>query len=73
MSKKPARSKAEAWEALERMAVREEAERIAALSDEELDAELAAHGIDPKAARARGAALAAELLAKRAKNQAPRG
>ena len=49
----------------EETAVRKEGERVAALTDAELDAELAAWGIDPKAARARGAALAAKLLAKR--------
>jgi hypothetical protein len=51
----------EAWDALERMALRDEAERVHALSDSELDKELAAKGIDPKALRARGAALAAKL------------
>jgi hypothetical protein len=40
-------------------------DRILALSDEALDAELRAEGLDPAAERARGAALARELLAAR--------
>lgn len=73
MNEKPKRSPAEVWEALEKEAIQEEADRVAALSAEELDAELAAQGIDPKAARERGAALAARLLAERAKKGEPRG
>jgi len=73
VTNKPKRSPAEVWAALETQAIRDEGERVAALSDEELDAELAAQGIDPKAARARGAALAAELLAERAKRKESRG
>jgi hypothetical protein len=53
----------EAWDALEKMALHDEAERVGALSDAELDAELAEEGMDPKALRARGAALAAQLKA----------
>jgi hypothetical protein len=53
----------EAWDALEKMALDDEAERVGALSDEEIDAELASEGLDPKALRARGAALAAKLKA----------
>jgi hypothetical protein len=73
VTKKPKRSPEQAWKALEEMALREEGERVASLTDEELDAELAASGIDPEAARARGAALAARLLAKQARSREPRG
>ncbi len=73
VNEKPKRSPAEVWALLEKEAIQEEADRVAALSPEELDAELAAQGIDPKAARERGAALAARLLAERAKKGEPRG
>jgi hypothetical protein len=53
-----------AWDAVEKMALEEEAERVAALGDEELDAELRREGLDPKAVRVRGEALAARLKAK---------
>jgi|SRR5882672_1242540 len=53
-----------AWDALEKMSLAEEAERVRALTDEELDRELTAHGKDPKALRARGQALAARFKAK---------
>ena len=40
-----------AWDALEKMSLAEEAERVRALTDEELDRELTAHGKDPKATK----------------------
>jgi hypothetical protein len=46
---------------IEESADSDEAERILALSDSALDQELRAEGFDPKAVRARGAALAARL------------
>jgi hypothetical protein len=55
----------EAWDALEKMALDDEAERVSALTDAELDGELEGAGIDPNALRARGAALAAKLEAAR--------
>jgi hypothetical protein len=55
------------WERLEKLAVKEEAERVAGLSDAELDADLASRGHDPQAVRARGAALAARLMQDRGK------
>jgi hypothetical protein len=63
MSEQRKRSPAKAWEAAQREALRAEGERVAAMSDEALDASLAAKGVDPKAARERGAALAAKLMA----------
>jgi hypothetical protein len=45
------------------MALEDNAERVAKLSDDELDRELASKGVDPKALRARGAALAERLRA----------
>jgi hypothetical protein len=53
----------EAWDALQKMALRDQAERVSKLSDQELDRELASKGVDPKALRARGAALAEKLRA----------
>jgi hypothetical protein len=54
----------EAWEAIQKLALEEEAERVGKLSDEEIDQELAQKGIDPKALRQRGKALAERLAAK---------
>jgi hypothetical protein len=51
----------EAWDAVERMALDDEAKRIESLSAGALDAELDRQGFDPQALRARGAALAARL------------
>jgi len=65
MSEQRKRSPAKAWEAAQREALRAEGERVAAMSDEALDASLAAKGVDAKAARERGAALAAKLMAQR--------
>jgi len=65
MSEHSKRSLADIREALQRDALHEEAERVASLSDAELDAELHERGVDAKAARERGAALAAKLLAAR--------
>jgi hypothetical protein len=59
------RAPGEAWAALEKEALREEGERVAKMSDAELDASLKERGIDAKAARERGAALAAKLMAQR--------
>jgi hypothetical protein len=56
----------EAWDAVADMAIDEEARRLEGLSGEELDREVAAAGRDPAAERAKGAALAARLLAERA-------
>jgi hypothetical protein len=71
MSEQPKRPPAKAWEAVQRDALREEGERVAGMSDAELDASLAAKGVDPKAARERGAALAAKLMSQRAAGAAP--
>jgi hypothetical protein len=64
MSKDRKLSPDEAWDAVEKMALKEEAERVGALTDEELDRELERQGKDPKALRARGQALAERLMAK---------
>lgn len=58
----PKSDPAATWERLEKLAVKEEAERVAGMSDAELDANLASRGHDPQAVRARGAALAARLM-----------
>jgi hypothetical protein len=55
------RSPQETLDVIEESADSDEAERILALSDEDLDGELRAEGFDPKAVRARGTALAARL------------
>jgi hypothetical protein len=56
----------EAWKAVEKTTLSEEAKRVAALSDAALDRELEKAGVDPKGVRARGAALAERLMAQRA-------
>lgn len=65
MSSKKKPSPDEAWDALEGASLEEEAARITALSDSELDRELARHGLDPKAIRARGAMIGKGLAAAR--------
>jgi hypothetical protein len=57
--KREPRTPAEVLEALEDEA---EADRILGLSDEELDKELAAEGVDPEAVRERGKAFAEKLM-----------
>jgi hypothetical protein len=64
MSSEQKRKPHEVWDALEKMAIHDEAERVGALNDQELDDELAKKGLDPSAVRARGAALAAKMKAK---------
>ena len=64
--KRPKRSPAEAWEAIAKSRLRQEGERVAKMSRAEIDASLEARGVDASAARERGAALAAKLLAQRA-------
>jgi hypothetical protein len=61
MSKDRKRTPDEAWETIQRMALDDEAKRVESLSAEALDDELAKQGMDPKALRARGAALGAQL------------
>jgi hypothetical protein len=61
MSSKKKLSPHETWDGLEKQSLADEAARVAKLSDAELNAELAAHGVDPKAIRAKGAALAESL------------
>jgi len=46
---------------IEEQEEKDDAERILAMSDEELDAELAAGGYDPQAVRAKGRALGAQI------------
>jgi hypothetical protein len=59
------RTPAELWKALEAQAAADDMERIAALSPEELDRELATAGFDPKEVGDEGEALAKRLLAQR--------
>jgi hypothetical protein len=63
MTSKKNRPPHEVWDALEELTLEEEAERVMGLSDPELDAELSRRGLDPKAVRARGAALGKRLEA----------
>jgi hypothetical protein len=65
MSSKKKLSPDEAWDALEAASREDEAARITSLSDAELDRELAQNGLDPKAIRARGAAIGKSLVAAR--------
>jgi hypothetical protein len=55
------RSAQETLDALERQAAEDEMDRICALTDADLDAELAAEGFDPAAERAEGARMAERL------------
>ena len=53
----------EAWDALEKMAVDDEVERVLALSDEDLDEELRKTGANPERVRERGENLGRRLAA----------
>jgi hypothetical protein len=72
---KTKRTPAETWDAImkaaEDDAAEQEMERVLAMSDAEVDDELAAAGFDPVKVRADGAALAARLLARRDAETAP--
>jgi hypothetical protein len=59
----------EAWEKVEGMVLDDEVERVAKLGKAEVDEELAAKGVDPKALRARGEALAAKFAAGKAEEK----
>jgi hypothetical protein len=63
----------EAWDALGKMAVDDEVERVLALSDEDLDAELRKTGANPERVRQRGEELGRRLVGERAgsTNRAP--
>jgi hypothetical protein len=61
----PRRTPEELWKALEELADTDEAERIHALSDEDLDAELRADGLDPTNVRAEGSAFVKALFDRR--------
>jgi hypothetical protein len=63
MAKRTAR---EAWKAIEELAIEDEMDRILALSDAQLDAELVDAGFDPKEQADKGAAMATALLEHRA-------
>jgi hypothetical protein len=60
---KPRRTPEETWKAIERGAADDEMDRITALSDAELDAELRAIGFDPEEVREQGADMAARAPA----------
>ena len=62
---KQKRTPEEVWKAIEAMGAEDDMERILAMDDEALDRELREDGFDPEEVRARGAALAKELLARR--------
>src|SRR4030088_3092308 len=61
MSPPNKRTPQETWDALEQMALDDEAERVVGLGDAELDQELKDAGVDPAKVRARGRELAEEL------------
>ena len=71
MSRDEKKASADAWKAVEKSALHDEAVRVEKLSDAELDEELAAKNIDAQAVRERGAALAAKLMANRPAQAAP--
>ena len=59
------RTPEELWKAIEEQSALDDMDEIAAMTSAELDAELAAAGVDAQAVRAEGAALAQLLLATR--------
>jgi hypothetical protein len=59
------RTPEEVWKAITRQAEEDEIDRFLAMSDEEVDAELRAHGGDPAEIRRAGAKLAEKLAADR--------
>jgi hypothetical protein len=63
MTRDQKRAPEEVWDALVKMALEEDVEDAAALSDAELDAKLEAEGFDPKKMRERGRELGARLAA----------
>ena len=63
----------EAWDALQKMAVDDEVERVLALSDEDLDAELGKTGANPERVRQRGEDLGRKLVAEREAREAGKG
>jgi hypothetical protein len=69
MSEKKKRTPEELWIALEEQARKDDAERIQALSDKELDTELREGGFDPAKVRQEGAAFAKMLLDRREREQ----
>jgi hypothetical protein len=65
------RTPEETWDALEKMALDDEVERVLALSDEQLDAELKDSGLDPQRVRERGQALGEKLRSEHASSARP--
>jgi hypothetical protein len=61
MSRDPKKTPAETWDALEKMALEDEVDRVLGLSDAKLDEELEAAGLDPKAIRERGRRIGQQL------------
>ena len=62
---KPRRTPEQVWKALEELAATDEMDRIIALTDGELDAELRDSGFDPAKVRADGVAFVATLFERR--------
>src|SRR6516162_6173510 len=60
---KKKRAPEEAWDALEKMELDDEVDRVLGLSDKELDDELAKAGADPQRVRDRGRTVAAQIEA----------
>ena len=60
-------SPAEAWDLAVSNHLDDEAERVAKMTDEELDRDLRAKGLDPAEVRAKGKALAERLRARKSK------
>lgn len=65
------RTPEETWDALEKMALEDEVERVLALSEKDLDDELRAAGADPRRVRARGRAVAAQIASGRTRGDRP--
>jgi hypothetical protein len=59
---KKKRAPEEAWDALEKMELDDEVDRVLGLSDKELDDELAKGGADPQQVRNRGRQIAAQIV-----------
>jgi hypothetical protein len=58
----------EAWDALEKMALDNDVDRVLGLSEKELDGEIAQAGVDPERVRARARAIADQIEQRNAQN-----
>ena len=61
MSRDAKKTPAETWDALEKMPLEDEVDRVLGMSDAQLDEELEGAGLDPKAVRERGRQIGRQL------------